>query len=123
MDTQVQAGNGLVSKDDRMWGMLCHLSTFVGLLIPLGNIIAPLVIWLLKKNDSSFVDDQGKEALNFQISLLIAVAICIVLSFVFIGIILMFALAIYAIIMVIIASIKANDGNRYRYPYTFRFIN
>ena len=56
-----------LSKDERTWGMLCHISTFCGLIIPFGNILAPLIIWLIKKEDLPFVQDQGKEVLNFQI--------------------------------------------------------
>lgn len=110
-------------KDARLWGMLCHLTAFAGFIVPFGSIIAPLVIWLIKKNDIPFVDDQGKESINFQITVLIAAIICGILMFIGIGFLLLFALAIYAIIMVIIASIKANEGIAYRYPYTLRLIS
>ena len=59
------------SSDERMWGMLCHLSTFAGYLVPFGNISGPLIVWLVKKDEYAFVDDQGKESLNFQISITI----------------------------------------------------
>ena len=57
-----------LSKDEKTWGMLCHISTFCGMIIPFGNILAPLIIWLIKKEELPFVSDQGKEVLNFQIS-------------------------------------------------------
>lgn len=102
--------------------MLCHLSAFLGFIIPFGNILGPLVIWLIKKAEYPFVDDQGKEALNFQISILIAFIISAILMFIAIGFLLMVAVAIYAIVMIIIAAIKANEGVAYRYPYALRLI-
>lgn len=109
-------------KDARNWGMFCHLSAFLGFIVPLGNILGPLVIWLIKKNEYPFVDDQGKEALNFQITIFIAAVISMLLMFIFIGFLLIFAVAIYAIVMIIVAAIKANEGVAYRYPYALRLI-
>ena len=124
-------GSGLaVSQEDRTMGMACHLSAFAGLLIPFGNIIGPLIVWQVKKKDSAFVDDQGKEALNFQITVTIAaVAATIVgllLMFVLIGIVvlplLVLAVLAYTVIFTIIAGIKANGGERYRYPINIRML-
>jgi len=111
-----------MSKDERTWGMFCHLIAFSGFIIPFGSIFGPLVIWLIKKDEMPFVDDQGKESLNFQLTMLIAFIISFILVFVLIGFILMGILLIYEIIVLIIASIKANDGVKYRYPYVIRFI-
>ena len=111
------------SKDEKMWGMLCHLSALAGFVIPFGNIIAPLVIWILKKEEFPFVDDQGKEALNFQISITIYFVIGIILVFVAIGIVILPLIGLFALIMIIVASIKANDGVKYRYPLTIRLVN
>lgn len=111
------------SKDERMWAMLCHLSGFAGYLVPFGNIIGPLVIWLIKKDQYAFVDDQGKEALNFQISIMIWAAVAIALCFVIIGIPLLIAVIIFSVVMTIVAAIKANEGEYYRYPLTIRLIN
>jgi uncharacterized protein len=111
-----------LSKDERMWGMFCHLIAFSGYLIPLGSLIGPLVIWLIKKEEMPFVDDQGKESLNFQLTMLIAFIISAILAFVLIGFLLIGVLIIYQIVVVIMASVKANDGVKYRYPYTIRFI-
>lgn len=115
--------NGGISKDERTFGMLCHLSALAGFLVPFGNIIAPLVIWLVKKQEMPFVDDQGKESLNFQITVAIAGIICGILSFVGIGILLLVALGVYWLVMTIIATIKVNDGVRYRYPFAIRIIS
>ncbi|MCU6712982.1 DUF4870 domain-containing protein [Paenibacillus sp. J5C_2022] len=109
-------------KEERTYGMLCHLLAFAGFIIPLGNIIGPLVIWLMKKDQSMFVDDQGKESLNFQISILIYAIVSGLLTLLVIGILLLIALGIFYIVMIIIASVKANEGVRYRYPLTIRFL-
>lgn len=109
-------------KDERTWGMLCHLVAFSGLIVPFGAIIGPLIIWLIKKDEMPFVDDQGKESLNFQLTMFIAAVITFILCFVIIGWLIAPVLIVYYLIVLIIASIKANDGIRYRYPYTIRFV-
>lgn len=111
-----------ISKDERMWGMLCHLMAFSGYLIPLGSVLGPLVIWMIKKDEMPFVDDQGKESLNFQLTMLIAVIVSVILMFVLIGFLLLGVLLIFQIVVIVMAAIKANDGVKYRYPYTIRFI-
>lgn len=111
-----------LSKDERMWAMLAHISAVAGFIFPFGNIIGPLLIWILKKEEYPFVDDQGKEALNFQISITFYVIISIILVFVIIGIPLIIIVGLFALIMAIIAAINAYDGNAYRYPLTFRVI-
>lgn len=110
------------SKDERTWGMLCHLSALSGFVIPFATIIAPLVIWLVKKDEMPFVDDQGKESLNFQITLTILGIVCIPLVFLIIGIPLLIALAVLGVVFCIIGAVKANDGVAYRYPFAFRLI-
>ena len=105
-----------------MWAMFCHLSALAGFVIPLGNIFGPLVIWLMKKDEYPLVDDQGKEALNFQISMTIYYIGAAVLILILIGIILLPALVIFSLVMTVIAMIKANEGVAYRYPVTIRFL-
>jgi uncharacterized protein len=114
--------SGPAAQEERTWGMLAHLSAFAGLLIPLGFFIGPLVIWLTRREQSPFVDDQGREALNFNISVLLAGVVCGALVFVFIGFLLIIALGIYWIIMTIVAGIKAGEGVRYRYPLILRLV-
>ncbi|MGE5294476.1 MAG: DUF4870 domain-containing protein [Solirubrobacterales bacterium] len=105
------------NKDARTWGMFAHLAGFGGIVIPaVGSIVGPLVIWLLKKDQYPFVDDQGKEALNFQITMLIYGVVSALLWLLCIGTFLTLALAILDIVFIIIATIKANEGTRYRYP-------
>jgi hypothetical protein len=110
---------------------LVHLSTFAGFLgIPFANIIAPLVVWLIQKDKSPFVDFHGKEAINFQISLLIygfiTVVIGFILAIVLIGIVMLFvlipALFIFWIVTAVVAAIKASQGEWWEYPLSIRFL-
>jgi uncharacterized protein len=120
--TSTPGATGIPTQDERTWGMLAHLAAFAFFLCPLGNVIGPLVVWLVKRDGSEFVADQGREALNFNISMVLAAVVCGVLVFVFIGILLSVALFIYWLTMTIIAGIKAGEGVRYRYPFTLRLI-
>ncbi|MBC9786286.1 DUF4870 domain-containing protein [Heliobacterium chlorum] len=111
------------SRDERTWAMLCHLSSLLGFIFPvIGQVVAPLVIWLIKKEDMPFVDDQGKESINFQISILIYAFISFLLVFLGVGILLLMFVGFVQFVMTIVASISANDGKQYRYPYIFRLI-
>jgi len=111
------------SHDEKMWAMLTHFSVFAGFIFPLGNVLGPLVVWLIKKDEFPLVDDQGKEVINFQISMTIYIISSIILIFIFIGIPILIGLGTFDFIITIIAAIKANDGIRYRYPITIRFID
>lgn len=106
----------------RTWGMLCHLLGLCGYVIPFGNIIGPLVVWLTKKDEYEFVADQEKEALNFQISLTIYMLVASLTLFICIGVVLVPAIAVAGLVFIILGSIKANGGVRYRYPLTIRLI-
>ena len=100
-----------------------HLAAFAGVVgIPAANILGPLIVWLVKKDQMPLVDEHGKESLNFQISMTIYSLVCIPLVFIVIGIFLLIGLAIFAIIMIIRAALKANSGESWRYPLTIRFI-
>lgn len=112
-----------VNRDENMWAMLCHFSVFTVFFIPFGNIISPLIIWLIKKDELPFVDDQGKEVVNFQITLTIYLIASTILSFLLVGIPLLIGLLIFGFIVTIIAAMKANDGEKYRYPMNIRFID
>jgi len=122
MNQELQGGNGLPDKDARNWAMICHLSALAGYFVPLGNLLGPLIVWAIKKEEHPFVDEQGKEAINFQLTLTIAFLAACVLIFIFIGFFLIVILAVYALVMIIIAAIKANDGVDYRYPHSIRFL-
>ena len=108
------------SREARQWAMFCHFSAFLGMWFPFGSLIGPLILWQMKRESDPFIDDQGKEAMNFQITVAIASAICYVLMFVLIGFALIGLLFIGAVVLVMIAGVKANDGVSYRYPFTWR---
>ncbi len=112
----------LTEEQENNWAMWAHISTFLSILVPLGNLIGPIIVWQLKKNESEFVTDQAKEALNFQISMMIYMIISVVLILVVIGIFLLIGLVLFSLIMVIVAGVKANDGEYYRYPMCLRLI-
>lgn len=115
--------------------MLCHLLALSALIgVPFGNIIGPLVMWLIKREEVPFVDECGKESLNFQISMTIYTAglaiVCLPMLlipilgmiFIFAAMFVFIALFVVAIALVVIASLKATEGESYRYPFTIRLI-
>lgn len=112
------------NKDARMWGMLCHISALAGFVLPFGNLIGPLVLWQIKKNEFPFADDQGKESLNFQILVSIALLVTVVLGVVTcgIGFILTPLVLIVGVVFAILGGVKANTGVKYRYPFNWRMI-
>ncbi len=113
---------GLPPKEACTWGMLCHLGALAGFIgIPLGNIIGPLVFWSLKRHEYPFVDEQGKQALNFQISLVIYGLISALLCLIVIGFVLLAALFVFGLVMTIIASVRASKGESFRYPLAIPF--
>ena len=112
----------VASQDEKTWAMFCHLSALAGFIIPFGHLIGPLVIWQMRKDVFPLVDDQGKESLNFQLSLTIYYLVSAVLIIVLIGFVLLIGLGIFSLVMIIIAGINANTGTRYRYPMTIRFV-
>lgn len=107
-----------------LWGMLCHLSALLLLVgIPLGNILGPLVVWLIKREDDPFIDEQGKESLNFQISMTIYSLVAALLCLALVGIFLLLAVAVADLVLIVMASVKTRRGESFRYPCTIRFIN
>jgi hypothetical protein len=107
------------------WAMLCHLSGLLGYTLPaLGSILGPLIIWIVKKDEMPAVDEHGKEALNFNLSILIysiivTAALIPTLGFAFP---LFGVLIVFHIVCVIVAALRANSGQMYRYPLTMRII-
>ncbi len=106
------------------WAMLAHLSGLSGYVVPIpcANVVAPLLIWNLKREMHPFVDDQAKEALNFQISMLIYVVVALALICAVVGIVLAPVVAVAGAIYSVLAAIKASKGEAYRYPLTIRFV-
>jgi uncharacterized Tic20 family protein len=111
---------GSFNKDERLWASIAHLS---GILFA---FVAPLVIWFIKREESKFVDDQAKEATNFQISVAIVMIAGLVLSIIPIVGCVTFMIPLVAwvasVVFAIIAAVKSNEGATYRYPFTFRLI-
>lgn len=109
-------------KSENTLGILCHLLGLGTFVIPFGNIIGPLILWLLKRADSPYLDETGKEALNFNISWTIYTVIAALSFFVLIGFVLFPLVFLAWLILVVVASIKASEGKIYRYPLTIRLI-
>jgi uncharacterized protein len=101
------------TSDEKTLALLAHVLTFV---FPL---LAPLIIYLLKKDESSFVAYHAKESLNFQITLFI---VCVILFITIIGILLLWVVGIIGVVLVIVATIRAAEGKLYRYPLCIRLI-
>jgi uncharacterized protein len=111
------------NKDAKMWATIVHLAALAGYVIPAaGWVVGPLVVWLIKKDEFPFVNEHGKEALNFQISMFIYAAISFILCFIVIGFILLPVILVTDLICMILAAIKANNGQYFRYPLTIRLI-
>jgi len=111
-----------LSESERNWAMLCHLSAFAGFFFPFGGIIGPLICWLSRKDDSIWVDQNGKRSMNFQMSILLYMILVIPLCFIIIGIPILIFLGILKVVCIIIASIKASKGEEFRYPLSIPFI-
>ena len=103
--------------------MLCHASALLGLFFHFfGHLLGPLIVWLIKRDVSSEIDANGKESLNFQLSMLIYDIVAGILCIVLIGIPILIALWVLNTVLVIIASVKTSNGEFYRYPFTIRFL-
>lgn len=130
----IETGAIGIPADERQWAMFAHLSALVGGILTggwafsIGCFLGPLIIWMVKKDSMRFVDDQGKEALNFNITVAGIFLILLILSVVTLGIGLVIAVPVGLIVGIawlvftIIAAIKANEGVAYRYPLTLRLI-
>jgi hypothetical protein len=119
---------GEIGKEARMWAMFCHLAGLAGLspILPfIGSAVAPLVIWQLKKDEMPFVDEQGRQAVNFQLSMLLYGAIGSVVGFVTFTealiLVVLWVVGLVDLIFVLIAAVRANSGQHYHYPLAIRF--
>lgn len=132
-ESVVPPSSDLPSVQERQWAMFAHLSALLGLILTghwfgWGCFLGPLIIWLVKKDSMPFVDDQAKEALNFNITVAIVFFALFVLTLITLGLGVLIAVPVGAIVGIawlvftIIAAIRANEGVRYRYPYTLRLI-
>jgi len=114
------------APEQRQWAVAIHASGFAGLVFPFGNILAPLILWMIKKPEGAYLDEIGKEVVNFHISFsiyaVVSILAAILLSCLIIPIILPFVVGIGGIVLMILAIVKTSNGEDYRYPATIRFI-
>lgn len=112
----------VMDQEARTGAMLCHLAGLAHYVVPVSGIVLTLIVWLVKKDSSPFVDGQGREALNFQITMFILEIISLVLVLVIVGIFMLIFTEITKLVCEIIATVKASNGEGYRYPFTIRFL-
>ena len=120
--SEIETTVGAPDQETRQWAMFLHLSLLLGFVVPLGGLIAPILIWQLKKKELPGIDAHGKVVVNWLICAVIYSAISFVLVFVVIGIFLFIALGVVAVVFPIIGGIKANSGELWKYPLTFEFL-
>jgi uncharacterized protein len=112
------------SKDERNLAMFAHLSALAGLIFPAGgNVIAPLIVWLTQREKSAFVADQSLEALNFNLTVLLAEIVCAVLVLIRIGVALGLALGIAWLAGTLLGAVRAAEGQRFRHRFTLRLVH
>ena len=116
------AGAAMPGREERQWAMLCHLSAMLMYVTVIGGFIAPLVIWLMKREQMPFVADQGRETLNFQITILVALAGAVILMLVLIGFVLFWGLLLSHFVLTIVATAKVSEGVAFRYPVCWRVL-
>lgn len=115
-------------SEERTWAMLGHLSAFTAFITGIGCVLGPLIVWLIKRDTMPFAGEQAKEALNFNISMIIAFAALWLFTILTLGIGLLIAvpagLALFVgwLVLTIMAAVKANAGEHYRYPFTLRLV-
>lgn len=110
------------TAEQRQYATLMHLTLLLSVIMPVLGVIAPLAMWMAKKDQSPFIDDHGKETLNFHISVLMYYAISVILAMAIIGFPMIIAVFILSIIGMIKASTAAHRGEYYRYPACIRLI-
>jgi len=107
----------------RTWCAFIHASALLGVIFHFpGHLLGPLILWLIKRDDSPELDAHGKEAVNFQISMLIYNVVAAIFCLILVGFAFLVVLWVLNTVFVIIAAIQASDGKFYRYPMTIRFI-
>lgn len=111
-----------ISSDERQMAMFCHLASLAGYVVPFGNIFGPLVLWLMKRETMPFVNGEGRESVNFQISMTIYMLVAAILCFFCIGVPILIGLMIFDIVVVVLACVESSKGSAYKYPLCIRFI-
>lgn len=112
-----------LSKEEKNWGVIAHLSPLLAFVFPFfGNIIGPLIVYLIKKDEGEFIRENAVEVLNFQISVTLYTIVSVILIFVIIGIFALIALGILTLVCLILGAVKASDGITFKYPLAIPFI-
>ena len=112
----------VVDESARTTAMAAHLSTFAGLIVPFGSVIGPLAVWLTRRDRDPFIDQAGREALNFGISIAIYGPVLLVAALLLVDIPLLIAGVIAWVVLASLAAAKASEGQAYRYPLTLRLV-
>jgi uncharacterized protein len=107
----------LPTQDEKNLGLIMHVLSLIGF-----SLIGPFIVWLVKKDESAFINAQGRELLNFQLSILIYALVCVPLCFVLIGIPLLILVGLASLVLTIIGLVKATEGKIYRFPLTIRML-
>ena len=113
---------GAVDEEIRNTAVVAHLSTFAGLVVPFGSVIGPLAVWLTRRDRDPFIDQAGREALNFGISIAIYGSVLLVAALMLVGIPLLMVGVVAWVVLASLAAVKASQGQAYRYPLTMRFV-
>ncbi len=112
-----------VPQEARKWAMICHLASLAGLLgNGIGFVLGPLAVWLIKRDEHPYVDQQGKESLNFQLTMFLALLASAVLCLVVIGFLLLPVVFLLMVIFPIVGAVRTNRGENFRYPLSLRMI-
>ena len=117
------AGVGEPTADEKTWGLIAHLSAFAGLALPLGNVLGPLVVMLTQRDRSAFVAASAREALNFQVTALLAALVFGALSIALVGIPFLLALGVAWVVLPVLGAVRTSEGALYRYPFTLRLVD
>jgi len=112
-----------IPRSARKGAILCHIMALVGLLgNGIGFVLGPLIVWYIKREDHPYIDRQGKEAVNFQLTMVIAAIISAFLTVILVGFPLLVVIGVMMVVFPIVATIKADNGEDYRYPISIRFL-
>jgi uncharacterized protein len=122
LNKKVMEENKTYTQSERDWAMFCHLSAVAGYLVPFGGIIGPLIFWTSRRCDSEWINLNGRAAMNFQLSMLLYFVLTIPLCFILIGFPILIFLAIFKLVCIVIASIRASQGEVFKYPLSIPFI-
>jgi uncharacterized Tic20 family protein len=117
MEPPILPADPIPTQDEKNLALIMHVLSLAGF-----SLIAPLIVWLVKKDESTFINAQGRELLNFQLSFLIYAVICIPLCLVVIGIPLLILVALASLVLTIIGLVKATEGKIYRFPLTIKML-